>query len=417
MKILHITPHLGGGIGKAHLAIAGALPKGVEQTVLLLEQPRDPRFPDAIAAAGVRVVTAQGLDDVADLADAADIVQFEFWNHPRMYECLGRAAFPAMRSVFWSHISGLTRPIIPQALMEEAGRFVFTTEASRSIPSIARLSAGSQRKLAVINSGFGFADAPPRETSRGGTPAIAYLGTVDFVKMHPGFFEAIDRLDSRDVRVLIWGAVDPSGPVVDRASAMRHPERIRFCGHTPEPAAALSGAEIFFYPLQPDHYGTGENALIEAMSIGLVPLVLRNSAEMTIVSHGVTGFVARSIDECVALLQMLLCSPDVRERISRNARTAVAETRTPARSARQFMELWRRLLDEPKRFPDFRRAVGAGPADWYLATQCLPGQAWEPTRQSAPEPLSKGGLRHFENAFPGDESLARLRFCGEARPG
>jgi len=49
---------------------------------------------------------------------------------------------------------------------------------------------------------------------------------------------------------------------------MRHPERIEFCGETAEPAAALSDADIFFYPLQPDHYGTAENALIEAMSLG-----------------------------------------------------------------------------------------------------------------------------------------------------
>ena len=37
------------------------------------------------------------------------------------------------------------------------------------------------------------------------------------------------------------------------------------------PAVALSDADIFFYPLQPDHYGTAENALIEAMSLGLTP--------------------------------------------------------------------------------------------------------------------------------------------------
>ena len=49
---------------------------------------------------------------------------------------------------------------------------------------------------------------------------------------------------------------------------MRHPERISFAAQTAEPAAALSEADIFFYPLQPDHYGTAENALIEAMSLG-----------------------------------------------------------------------------------------------------------------------------------------------------
>ncbi len=29
MKILHVAPHLGGGVGKAHAAISAALPKEV----------------------------------------------------------------------------------------------------------------------------------------------------------------------------------------------------------------------------------------------------------------------------------------------------------------------------------------------------------------------------------------------------
>ena len=113
MKVLHITPHLGGGVGKAHAALRGAMPGEVDQTYVLLEAPRDTRYADLIAEQGGRIVIADNLDQVAALAGAADIVQFEFWNHPRLFECLARCDFPAMRSVFWSHISGLFQPLIP----------------------------------------------------------------------------------------------------------------------------------------------------------------------------------------------------------------------------------------------------------------------------------------------------------------
>ena len=106
MKILHVTPHLGGGVGKAHATISAVLPDVVEQTFVLLEAPRDRRFIDKIEASGARVIIAESLDHVASLAREADIVQFEFWNHPRMFECLARTEFPPIRSVFWSHISG-----------------------------------------------------------------------------------------------------------------------------------------------------------------------------------------------------------------------------------------------------------------------------------------------------------------------
>lgn len=409
MKILHVTPHLGGGVGKAHAAISGALGKEVDQTFLLLEEPRDRRYADMIEAGGARVIVADSLGHVADLAGTADIVQFEFWNHPRLFECLARCAFPAMRSVFWSHISGLARPVIQPGLIEEAGRFVFTTEASRSSPAIAALSETAQKKVVVINSGFGFPDALRRPRAHDRGPIIAYLGTVDFVKMHPGFFDAIDRLKGDDICVSVWGAVDPTGPVAARARAMRHPERITFMLETAEPAVALSGADIFFYPLQPHHYGTAENALIEAMSLGLTPVVLDNPAEMAIVHHGETGFIARSIEECVLLLQVLLASPELRERVSRNAVRHVAETRIPARTAREFMGLWRGLLDEPPSSSNFQGVVGENPADWFVATQCLPGATWQSQDRENSQKATKGTLAHFESVFADDASLSRLR--------
>ncbi len=408
MKILHVTPHLGGGVGKAHAALRNALPKQVEQTFVLLEKPRDRRYADVIEAGGAQVVVAAeagGLRGVAEFARAADIVQFEFWNHPRMFEYLARCDFSAMRSVFWSHISGLAPPVIQPALIEQSARFVFTTEASRGNPSVAMLPDSAQRKIRVVNSGFGFADAPQPKRTPGKAPAIAYLGTVDFIKMHPGFFDAVDAL-SGDVRVSVWGEADPS--VTERAAAMRHPERIRFLGPAADPAAALSEADIFFYPLQRDHYGTAENALVEAMSLGLAPVVLDNPAEMAIVRHGETGLVARSVEDCTVLLQTLLASPDLRGMLSRNAARYAAEVLTPARSAEQFLSLWQEVIAEAPSRRDFRRAIGDTPADWFLATRCLPGETWDLSQEAQSERRSKGMLAHFRSAFPGDASLSRL---------
>ncbi|HVZ53385.1 MAG TPA: glycosyltransferase [Pseudolabrys sp.] len=408
MNILHITPHLGGGVGKAHAALRSALPDEIDQTFVLLEAPRDKRYADALVSAGARVVVADSLDYVMRLAHKADIVQFEFWNHPRLFECLARCPFPAMRSVFWSHVSGLHKPFIPPGLIDEAMRFVFTTEASRASPSLALVSHEARSGIGVVNSGFGFdaAGVPPR--ARGTKPAIAYLGTVDFVKMHPGFFDAIDKLAGDNIRVSVWGAADPAGEVIARARAMRRPERIVFRGQTTEPARALSEADIFFYPLRHDHYGTAENALIEAMSLGLVPVVLGNAAERAIVRDGETGFIARSIDEAASLLEMLLVSPGLRATLSRKASDDIAEKRTPKHAAHDFMVLWLGLIAKAPRISDFARAIGTSPADWYAATQHLPGTPWVPADDRI-RLRAKGSLAHFESVFAGDASLARLR--------
>jgi glycosyltransferase involved in cell wall biosynthesis len=406
MKILHVTPHLGGGVGKAHAAISAALPDIVEQTFVLLEPPRDHRFIATIQASGTRVFVASHLGEVIALARAADIVQFEFWNHPRLFECLARCDFPPLRAVFWSHISGLFRPLIQPGLIQQAGRFVFTSEVSLSSPLLAATQDVGRKNIAVINSGFGFANAH-RPAAKKRKPAIAYLGTADFIKLHPGFFDAIDRLSDDDVRVSLWGAPDEA--VRMRARAMQHPERIQLRGETADAEAALAEADIFFYPLQPDHYGTSENALVEAMSLGLVPVVLNNPAERSIVRDGETGFIAHTISDCVSLLQWLLLLPDVRKKISRAAMRHVAENLTPAQSALDFMILWLGLLGEEPRACDFRAAIGETPADWFLATQRLQGAAWTPPTWQTSERATKGTLAHFESVFAGDPSFARLR--------
>lgn len=395
MKILHVTPHLGGGVGKAHAAIGAVLSKSIERTYLLLEPPRDRGYADAIAASGARVMVG-GLEQAAQMARDADIVQFEFWNHPRLYECLARCDFPEMRSVLWSHVSGLFKPFIAAGLIRAAGRFVFTTPASLKAPGVA-----PSEKNAVINSGFGFGHVPRRKPAE--KPKIAYLGTVDFVKMHPGFFDAIDALPDDNIRVSVWGAADAD--VQRYAQATRHPGRIDFRGQTSDPAAALAEADIFFYPLQHDHYGTAENALIEAMSLGLVPVVMNNPAELAIVRDGITGLVAQSIEECAAHLQMLLAAPERRAAMAQAAIDDIAKTRAPKISAQQFVDLWQSLRLEPARLCDFRAAIGDTPADWFLATQ---GAAWTFAGERGPA-SSKGTWAHFDSAFPGDASLARLR--------
>lgn len=396
MNILHVTAHLGGGVGKAHAGLTTAMPLPVRQHFLLLEEPRDRRYADEIEALGRPVDVAGSLAEVAERAAEADIVQFEFWNHPKLFECLARTDFPPMRTVFWCHVSGLFRPVIQPGFFDEADRFVFTSPASLELPAVRAMPDERRQRLAVIGSAYGFED---EASAKSLVDPICYLGTVDFVKMHPGFFDAIDALKA-DTTVAIWGTAAPE--VAARAATMHHPERIRLMGQTPDPRAAFAQSRIFFYPLQPDHYGTAENALIEAMSLGLVPVVLANPAECAIVRQGQTGFIAGSIAECTEILDMLLADPDRVTKIGANAREVAAKAFTAKRSAQQFVDLWSGLMQEPKRSHDFRRITGDTPRQWFEATQFLAGEAGVDVADSGK--LSKGTLSHFRAAFPDDPS-------------
>jgi hypothetical protein len=162
MKLVHVAPHLDGDVGKAHAAIASVLPGVVQKTYVLLEEPREWRHAEALAACGAEIVVSGDFGEVSTVARAADIVQFEFWDHPRVFECLARAPWPEMRTMVWSHISGLAQPFVPTGLIEIASRFVFTTPASLSHVTMQTLSRTAKRNVWAINSHFGVGDAAAR---------------------------------------------------------------------------------------------------------------------------------------------------------------------------------------------------------------------------------------------------------------
>lgn len=341
MRILHIAVHLGGGIGKAHAAIASELPHNIEQTFLLLEEPIDCRHADALGRCRARVIVERDPVRIRALALQSDIVQLEYWGHPLLNKYVPLAFVPGVKTVCWCHVSGLFPPFLPAFLAVD--RLVLTSNIS--LPVVPR---PVRNRTSVINSGFGFAATLPYSRPPRRNPRIAYLGTVDFKKLHRGIFDGVDGLDDEMTPVSLWGHISPE--VATCAAGMRHPERIELRGHTLDPVSALAEADIFFYPLRPDHYGTAENALVEAMSMGLVPVVLDNPAEMKIIGHGKTGFVAHTIDECVSYLRRLVQSPTLREEMGARA-AREAQTKSPTRSASAFVALWAGLIAEQHGIP------------------------------------------------------------------
>ena len=149
MKILHIAAHLGGGIGKAHAAMAPHFPRDVEQTFAVLEPPIDTRHVDAIRATGGRVVFAQP-SLAAQFAREADVVQIEFWGHPVLDAILKGWRWPSgPPSVCWCHVSGMHAPFVSKTLIACVDRFVATSPITRAALPVVK-------DMQVINSGFGF---------------------------------------------------------------------------------------------------------------------------------------------------------------------------------------------------------------------------------------------------------------------
>ena len=117
--------------------------------------------------------------------------------------------------------------------------------------------------------------------------AIAFVGRLVLEKGLDVFADAIDLLKARGVahKVIVIG----DGP-----------ERAWFQGRLPDAvftgflgdaalARAYASSDIFFNPSQTETFG---NVTLEAMAAGLPPVCARATGSMSLVNHGVSGFLA-----------------------------------------------------------------------------------------------------------------------------
>jgi len=416
IRVLHVTAHLGGGVGRALSALcaaAAAAGRATRHDFVTLEVPAKRAFADRITGLGGAVHVQPSAARLAELLSAADVVQLEYWNHPATLAAL--CSLPAglrTRLVVWSHVSGLHSPVVPPALMAAAHRFIFTSPCSPGASD--RLS-----NVDVVASSGGFDHLPaarPRQPAPGRPLRMGYAGTLGFSKLHPQYAELVAAAVPPGASVRLIGDDASREALEARARAVGRPDLFELRGYREDVAAELGALDVLLYLLNPRHYGTTENALLEAMALGVVPIVLDNPVERLIVRHEETGFVAAAAADVAACGARLATEPDLLPRLAAAAAADVRSRFDPARTEAQLDRHYREVMALPPRVIPFREVFGDTPAEWFRRTQEDPsafgadGSVRVPesddARASLVEP-TKGSVHHFYRHFPTDPLLAR----------
>ena len=417
LTVLHLTPHLGGGVGKALSGLVRHTPaaSGIRHAIVCLEAPEKNQFVAQLAAAGCPVTACPTPEELAAQVAQADIVQLEWWGHPATFAALCQAALPPLRLLVWCHISGLHTPRIPSALLAAAGCGLLTSPATLTAPEVARLPEAVRQRLAVVHSSGGFDGLIPPVRTADEPLRAGYLGSLNFAKLHPHLIAFLAAVPLADFRLRLIGDTTNRAVLERQAWAAGLADSLDFRGYTTDVATELAAINVMPYLLNPRHYGTTENALLEAMAMGVVPVVLDNPAERCLVEDGRTGLMVRTPREFGEAMAWLARHPEERQQLGAQAAATVRERFAVEAMVTAFARHYRQLQARAKVRVPFAELFGPTPADWFLACQGQPELFTDPQGFAAADAFvipglrerTKGSVFHFGHYFPQDSRLSQ----------
>ncbi|MBI5326882.1 MAG: glycosyltransferase family 4 protein [Deltaproteobacteria bacterium] len=372
IKVLHITAHVGGGVGKALsglVARASVSGSGARHLIVCLEEPEKGQFVDRIRECGGEVIVRPGKDGTEKLLRDSDIVQLEWWNHPETIKQLCTLAIPPIRLLTWSHVSGIHNPIIPQGLMSASHRFLFTSPCSFESKEVIGLMPELGDRLDVVFSSGGFSGLPEPVEKPNKEISAGYIGSLNFAKLHPDYVDYLTAVDIPGFRVKMIGDAANQDILNQQCDSLGRTGMLDFRGYATDIVSELASINVLAYLLNPEHYGTTENALLEAMAMGIVPVVLGNPAERRIVDDRKTGLIVRSPDEFAEAIKWLSENPADRQKMGRQASESVRERFSAEKMEAALNGHYQSVMSMEKRKIVFSEIFGADPAEWFLSCQ------------------------------------------------
>jgi glycosyltransferase involved in cell wall biosynthesis len=398
--ILHIAAHMGGGVGKVLSNVALARNTEYNHHILLLEKPIDTVFTDKLDELTLTIEPSVGL--IIELIGEADLVEFDFWGHPLLAGVMHDVQNIPMRSVVWAHTAGCYYPFIKEDFVTMPHHFIFSSEYSRDNPYY-------QAKMfysSVINSSGGFASTRDVPLQKHDGFNIGYVGTLGYVKLNPQFMDYCESVSTiPGVKFIMIGRIPEPNLVLRDAKERGIDHLFEFKGWVPNLPAELSKLDVLGYLLNPYHFGTTENAMLEAMSMGIPAVVLDQSAEKYLVDNNRTGYKVKSKMEYETAIKFLYENPAARYRIGDNGRNHVLQTLELSNTIHRLNTVYDMVARKDKRRIGFDKVFGKTPYDWYRSG--LPPGGLDRIATHLSEP-TKGSGKQWAKYYPNDEKLAVL---------
>ena len=435
MRILDVIECLSLG-GAARSAIAAAkYCRRIHplQHRMLSLLPPDIRAVELAREAGITVLHDLNDADAEGEIRRADIVQVHFWNNPAIHAFLQRP-MPSVRLLTWCHVSGLSAPqVIPGALLDYGDVFLAASSKTLALTSVRQFARQQPaHRLAVIPA---FMDEERLSVvrRRGSDEfCVGYVGTVDFVKMHPRYAEMHRLPEIPNLKVIVCGAGAARKTLERQVREFGMEKHFEFTGYREDIGNILSRIDVFGYPLDPDNYSTGELVLQEAMSAGIPPVVLPHGGAAERVDHQVNGLIATGVEDYRNSVLSLYRQPERRRELGRAAKKRASDSFGGGVLAPELLRIYGGVMARPPRSRPgldlsgeiriqgkldspgalrFMQSIGSACRDFRTSmesdsiTEMLNAEARIAKAGHGMASIAGGGILHYSGYYPEDRFL------------
>lgn len=329
MEIIHITAHMGGGVGKA---IADTIQFDIENshTVILLEIPEKFSHINNVSKYCNIYYMEKEKNLCYDKMQKSDIIVLHWWNHPSMARLF--LDFPSIegRYVIWCHVSGCTYPFLPHSFLKRFHYIFFTSYYSYENKFWENEEKQSIDEKSSVIYGLGNIEIAYEKQEYGllrNEYRIGYIGTFTKSKMYPNFVSLCSKIVKKipNARFIMVGDTKSAKWIIEDPEFYQIEKNIEFLGFKENVYEILSTFDVFAYPLNSFHFGTTENAILEAMTVGVPVICFEQAAEKYLIENKKNGFLVNTDNEYVDIVEQLYEDRVLAERIGNQAKVDVKE--------------------------------------------------------------------------------------------
>jgi hypothetical protein len=202
--------------------------------------------------------------------------------------------------------------------------------------------------------------------------------------------------------------------IENQAKTLGIEQKIHLIGFVDNVNEWLMSFDIFGYPLNPYHFGTTENSILEAMSVG-VPIILFNQAtEKYILTDNEDGILADGIEDYVVSVVRLANNERLRRQLGENAAINLCRKFSFEKNLQKFQNEVEKMGKQKPTEKSFHDVLGPSPYNWFCSAMNEKDRRVLTMRKyDEMEPIfleeSKSSILHFARSFPEDEKLQGYR--------